>query len=75
MLELADTMIGMKLPVLLVAPKSLDYSFIEQDGDVMRETDLEDHRIRNTDDGGVRKDVCKFIATIMVTQLGSNDPP
>ena len=51
MLELADTMIGMKLPVLLVAPKSLDYSFIEQDGDVMRETDLEDHRIRNTDDG------------------------
>ena len=54
MLELADTMIGMKLPVLLVAPKSLDYSFIEQDGDVMRETDLEDHRIRNTDDGGGR---------------------
>ena len=51
MLELADTMIWMKLPVLLVAPKSLDYSFIEQDGDVMRETDLEDHRIRNTDDG------------------------
>jgi len=37
MLELADTMIGMKLPVLLVAPKSLDYSFIEQEGDVMRE--------------------------------------
>ena len=54
MLELADTMIGMKLPVLLVAPKSLDYSFIEQDGDVMRETDLEERRIGNTDDGGER---------------------
>ncbi len=54
MLELADTMIGMKLPVLLVAPKSLDYSFIEQDGDVMRETDLEEHRIGNTDDDGER---------------------
>jgi len=50
MLELADTMIGMKLPVLLVAPKSLDYSFIEQDGDVMRGTDLEEHRIGNTDE-------------------------
>ncbi|HJM18428.1 MAG TPA: presenilin family intramembrane aspartyl protease PSH [Candidatus Thalassarchaeaceae archaeon] len=42
MLELADTMIGMKLPVLLVAPRSLDYSFIEQDGDVMRKEEQDE---------------------------------
>ena len=30
MLELADTMIGLKLPVLLVAPKSSSYTFLDQ---------------------------------------------
>ena len=37
MLELADTMIGLKLPVLLVAPKQKGYSFLEQEGDIMRD--------------------------------------
>ncbi len=32
MLELADTMIDLKLPVLLVAPKSTDYTFLDQKG-------------------------------------------
>ena len=36
MLELADTMIDLKLPVLLVAPKSTDYTFLDQQGDVMK---------------------------------------
>lgn len=36
MLELADTMIGLKLPVLLVAPKESGYTFLDQEGDVMR---------------------------------------
>ena len=36
MLELADTMIKNKLPVLLVAPKGRGYSFIEEDDQVMR---------------------------------------
>ena len=35
MLELADTMIDLKLPVLLVAPKDTNYTFLEQEGDVM----------------------------------------
>lgn len=35
MLELADTMIGLKLPVLLVAPKEKGYSFLDQEGDIM----------------------------------------
>ncbi len=39
MLELADTMIGLKLPVLLVAPKEKGYSFLEQEGDIMRDVD------------------------------------
>ena len=30
MLELADTMIGLKLPVLLVAPKEKGYSFLNR---------------------------------------------
>ena len=38
MLELADTMIGLKLPVLLVAPKEKGYSFLEQEGDIMQES-------------------------------------
>ena len=41
MLELADTMIDLKLPVLLVAPKNTDYSFIEQDDSVMRDKEIE----------------------------------
>ena len=35
MLELADTMIDLKLPVLLVAPKNTSYTFLEQEGEVM----------------------------------------
>ena len=38
MLELADTMIDLKLPVLLVAPKSSEYTFLEQKGDVMEKS-------------------------------------
>ena len=34
MLELADTMIDLKLPVVLVAPKDASYSFIGQKGDM-----------------------------------------
>jgi presenilin-like A22 family membrane protease len=39
MLELADTMIGLKLPVLLVAPKSTSYTFLEQEGNVMEQSE------------------------------------
>jgi presenilin-like A22 family membrane protease len=42
MLELADTMIKNKLPVLLVAPKERGYSFIEEDDQVMRSEVTED---------------------------------
>ena len=42
MLELADTMIKNKLPVLLVAPKERGYSFIEEDEQVMRSEALGD---------------------------------
>jgi len=41
MLELADTMIGLKLPVLLVAPKNTNYSFIEEEDSVMMEKEIE----------------------------------
>ncbi len=37
MLELADTMIGLKLPVLLVAPKGKGYSFREQNDKIMQD--------------------------------------
>ena len=30
MLELADTMVGLRLPILLVAPQGSDYSLIEE---------------------------------------------
>ena len=43
MLELADTMIGLNLPILLVAPQDSDYSFLDEDDDRMRsaaETDV-----------------------------------
>ncbi len=39
MLELADTMIGLKLPVLLVAPKDSSYTFLEQEADVMERSE------------------------------------
>ena len=42
MLELADTMIKNKLPVLLVAPKEKGYSFIEEEDSVMNSETPED---------------------------------
>jgi len=42
MLELADTMIDLKLPVLLVAPKDSNYSFIDQGPDVMSRAEEDD---------------------------------
>ncbi|MEO2115736.1 MAG: presenilin family intramembrane aspartyl protease PSH [Candidatus Poseidoniia archaeon] len=39
MLELADTMINLKLPVLLVAPKNTSYTFLKQEADVMGSAD------------------------------------
>lgn len=37
MLELAETMIDLKLPILLVAPKEKGYTFLEEKGDFMEE--------------------------------------
>lgn len=37
MLELADTMIGLNLPILLVAPQDKGYSMLEEDDDRMRQ--------------------------------------
>ena len=39
MLDLADTMIGLKLPILLVAPQDKGYSFLEEEATVMSGTD------------------------------------
>jgi presenilin-like A22 family membrane protease len=38
MLDLADTMIGLKLPILLVAPQERGYSMLEEQGSVRPET-------------------------------------
>ena len=38
MLELADTMIDLKLPILLVAPKDKGYSFLDEQEGVMEKT-------------------------------------
>ena len=38
MLELADTMIDLKLPILLVAPKEKGYSFLDEKEGVMEKT-------------------------------------
>jgi len=53
MLELADTMIDLKLPILLVAPKEKGYSFLDQQEGVMEKKierpkpqDWDDHKIR-----------------------------
>ena len=39
MLDLADTMIGLKLPILLVAPQDKEYSFLEEGNDTMSRMD------------------------------------
>jgi presenilin-like A22 family membrane protease len=41
MLELADTMIKLKLPILLVAPKEKGYSFLDEKSDIMQAEMLE----------------------------------
>ena len=40
MLDLADTMIGLKLPILLVAPQDNDYSFLDEGPGSMSEMDV-----------------------------------
>jgi presenilin-like A22 family membrane protease len=47
MLDLADTMIGLKLPILLVAPQDKEYSFLSEGDDTMRKKE-------RTSDGAVR---------------------
>lgn len=39
MLDLADTMIDLKLPILLVAPQDKGYSFLEEGSDTLREAE------------------------------------
>jgi presenilin-like A22 family membrane protease len=46
MLELADTMIDLKLPVLLVAPKEIGYSFIDENEKIMQD-DIPNDEILN----------------------------
>jgi len=41
MLDLADTMIGLKLPILLVAPQDNEYSFLDEGADTMSWMDEE----------------------------------
>lgn len=55
MLELAETMIKLKLPILLVAPKEKGYTFLEEKGDFMEDSvttpskdDWEDPQIDST---------------------------
>ena len=43
MLTLADTMIDLKLPILLVAPKDKDYSFLDEGDQVMTDRGAEAH--------------------------------
>ena len=43
MLTLADTMIDLKLPILLVAPKDKDYSFLDEGDQVMTDRGSEAH--------------------------------
>ena len=43
MLTLADTMIDLKLPILLVAPKDKDYSFLDEGDQVMTDREVEAH--------------------------------
>ena len=46
MLELADTMIDLKLPILLVAPKDKNYTFLEEKGNMK----VEPRKIPNPED-------------------------
>ena len=47
MLDLADTMVNLKLPILLVAPQEKNYSFLEEQ-DSMRDRDISDKNIEQT---------------------------
>jgi presenilin-like A22 family membrane protease len=53
MLDLADTMIGLKLPILLVAPQDKGYSFLDEGNDAMTEMDgrTESSQMGGTEDG------------------------
>jgi presenilin-like A22 family membrane protease len=55
MLELADTMIDLKLPVVLVAPKDANYSFRSEQGSMRDSESITDSSAVQHDDGEVSK--------------------
>ena len=55
MLELADTMIDLKLPVVLVAPKDANYSFRSEQGSMLESESTNGNLEVQQDDGGASK--------------------
>ena len=55
MLELADTMIDLKLPVVLVAPKDTNYSFRSEQGSMRGSESINENPAVQHDDGEVSK--------------------
>ena len=55
MLELADTMIDLKLPVVLVAPKDTNYSFRSEQGSMRDSESTAESSAVQQDDGGASK--------------------
>ena len=55
MLELADTMIDLKLPVVLVAPKDTNYSFRSEQGSMRDSGSTAESSAVQQDDGGASK--------------------
>jgi presenilin-like A22 family membrane protease len=71
MLDLADTMIGLKLPILLVAPQSKGYSFLDEGDGAMTDMDAqtESSQMGGTEGGGAA------VATDADSSLPAAPPP
>ena len=54
MLDLADTMVNLKLPILLVAPQEKNYSFLDEK-DTMRDREFSEEYTENTDGDSIKK--------------------
>lgn len=54
MLDLADTMVNLKLPILLVAPQEKNYSFLDEK-DTMRDRERSEIYTENIEEGPIKK--------------------
>ena len=71
MLDLADTMIGLRLPILLVAPQDTNYSLIEETENAPTKRVLSDKVQAQAQEKGLQQKLCIWVLETLFSQVCS----